>query len=114
MYFFVFLMTLFSSVELWTYTVGIVVVLFLYLLKPWFVYGVTRVMLSQALEKAALAIRAPIEKLADGYTIDGSMGVRQHHLAKKITLMSFRATSESKKAKLTRVVFKKFVQNYFI
>lgn len=107
-------MTLFSSVELWTYIAGIVVVPFLYLLKPWFVYGVTSVMLSEALEKAALATRAPIEKLADGYKIDGSVRVEQHNFAEKITFVLFRATSESKKAKLTRVVFKKFVQNYFI
>ena len=71
-------------------------------------------MLFEALEKAALATRAPIEKLDNKYKIDGSMEIRLFNFAGKTSLVSFKKTSDSKRAKLTVVVFKKFIQNYFI
>lgn len=99
---------------IWTFIIAITVLLLSYFLNPWFVYGVTSVMLFGALEKAALATRAPIEKLDNKYKIDGSMEIRLFNFAGKISLVSFKKTSDSKRAKLTVVVFKKFIQNYFI
>ncbi len=71
-------------------------------------------MLSDALEKAALATRTPIEKLDNNYKIDESMKIRLFNLTKRTILVLYKKTSDSKKAKLTVVVFKKFIQNYFI
>ena len=99
---------------IWTFIIAITVLLLSYFLNPWFVYGVTSVMLFGALEKAALATRAPIEKLDNKYKIDGSMEIRLFNFAGKTSLVSFKKTSDSKRAKLTVVVFKKFIQNYFI
>ena len=112
-YFVALAVALLQFFHIWIIVIAVLIILFLYVLKPWFVYGVTRVMLSEALEKAALATKAPIEKLADGYTIDGSIKVKQYNLAEKIIFISFEATNESKKAKLTMVVYKKFILNYF-
>lgn len=99
---------------IWTFIIAIAVLLLLYFLNPWFVYGVTGAMLFEALEKAALATRAPIEKLDNKYKIDGSMEIRPFNLTERTILVSFKKTSDSKRAKLTVVVFKKFIQNYFI
>jgi len=98
----------------WTFIIAPVLLLLLFFLNPWFVYGVTGAMLFEALEKAALATRAPIEKLDIKYKIDGSIKVSLINLAGKTNLILFKRTSDSKKAKLTVVVFKKFIQNYFI
>lgn len=104
----------FPFLGIWTFIIAITVLLLLYFLNPWFVYGITGVMLFEALGKAALATRAPIEKLDNKYKIDGSMEIRLFNLAGKTSLVSFKKTSDSKRAKLTVVVFKKFIQNYFI
>jgi len=107
-------MALFSFLGIWTFIIAIAVLLLLYFLNPWFVYGVTDAMLFEALEKAALATRTPIEKLDNKYKIDGSMKIRLLNLTERTILVLYKKTSDSKKAKLTIVVFKKFIQNYFI
>lgn len=91
-----------------------VVMIFLLSFRLWFTYGVTETMISDALEKAAVATRAPIEKLAGSYRIDNSLQVRSRNPMGRINIISFKKGGESKKAKLTVVVFKKFIQNYFI
>jgi hypothetical protein len=105
---------LFPFLGIWNFIIVIAVILILYFLNPWFVYGVTDAMLFEALEKAALATRAPFEKLDNKYKIDDSMEIRPLNLAGKTSLILFKNTSDSKRAKLTVVVFKKFIQNYFI
>ena len=104
----------FPFLGIWTFIIAIAVLLLLYFLNSWFVYGVTGAMFFEALEKAALATRAPIEKLDNKYKIDGSMEIRLFNLAGKTSIVSFKKMSDSKRAKLTVVVFKKFIQNYFI
>ena len=104
----------FPFLGIWTFIIAIAVLLLLYFLNPWFVYGVTDAMLFEALEKAALATRASIEKLDNKYKIDGSMKIRLLNLTERTILVLYKKTSDSKKAKLTIVVFKKFIQNYFI
>ena len=91
-----------------------VVVIFLLFFRLWFVYGVTEPMISDALGKAASATRASIEKLSRSYKIDNSLKVRLSNPIGRIHLISFKKGGESKKAKLTAVVFKKFIQNYFV
>lgn len=89
-------------------------IIFLLFFRLWFVYGVTGTMISDALEKAASATRTPIEKLGGSYKIDNSLKVRLYKVVGKVYIISFKKGGESKKAKLTAVVFKKFIQNYFI
>jgi hypothetical protein len=105
---------LFPILGSWSFIIAIAVVLFLYLLNPWFVYGTTNAMLSDALEKATSATRTPIEKLANVFKIDGNMEVRFFNLAGKINIVLLRKAGDSKKSKLMLAVFKKFIQNYFI
>lgn len=114
MYVFVLSMAIFQFFGAWVITIAMVIILFLYFLKPWFVYGITDTMISAALEKASLITRTPIERLVNRYKIDGSMEVKPFNFAGKINFISFRINDDSKKAKLTKVVFKKFIQNYFI
>ena len=96
------------------FVVVITIVIFLLSFRLWFVYGVTESMIYEALEKAASATRAPIEKLNGGYKIDNSLNVRLRNPVGRIHIISFKKGGESKKAKLTVVVFKKFIQNYFV
>ncbi len=96
------------------FIVLIAMVIFLLLFRMWFVYGVTETMISDALGKAASATRAPIEKLNGSYKIDNSLNVRLRNPVGRIHIILFKKGGESKKAKLTVVVFKKFIQNYFV
>ena len=104
----------FPLVGIWAFILGMVPVLLVYLLMPWFVYGVTDVMLFEALQKAVLATRAPIEKLINKNIIDTSIDVILIHCGGKTNIILFRVRNASKKAKLTVKVFNKFIQNYFI
>ena len=105
----------FSLVELWVYLAITLTLLYsIVLLRPWFVYGVTTSMLSEALQKAATATRSPIEQSQNTYKIDNSIEIRLWKVGKKINLILFRRRNQSKKAELTKIVFKKFIQNYFI
>lgn len=91
-----------------------VVAFFVFIFKTWFVYGVTEIMISDALSKAASATRAPIENNDGSYKIDNYLRIRIHKIMGKINIVSFKKGGESKKAKLAVVVFKKFIQNYFV
>ncbi|KKT24951.1 MAG: hypothetical protein UW07_C0005G0012 [Candidatus Nomurabacteria bacterium GW2011_GWF2_43_8] len=96
------------------FIVIMVVVIFLSFFKLWFVYGVTKTMISDALVKATSATRSLVEKLDGDYEIDNNLRVRILNIIGKICIISFKKGGESKKAKLTVVVFKKFIQNYFV
>ena len=91
-----------------------VIAFFSFIFKIWFVYGVTEIMISEALSKAASATRVPIENNDGSYKIDNSLRIRINKIVGKINIVNFKKGGESKKAKLTTVVFKKFIQNYFV
>ena len=110
----VLIVALYPLLESRPFVVVVAIVIFLSFFKLWFVYGVTEPMISEALGKAASATRASIEKLNGSYKIDNSLKVRLRNPIGRIHLISFRKGGESKKAKLTAVVFKKFIQNYFV
>lgn len=111
----VFAMALYPLSELLPIVIIIAIaILSLFLFKPWFVYGVNEAMITDALGKAASATRAPLEKTNGNYIIDNSLRVRIHGFGGKVNIISFKKGGESKKAKLTVVVFKKFIQNYFV
>lgn len=95
-------------------TVFALAIVFLLLFRPWFVYGVTEAMITDALAKAASATRAPFEKIDEDYRIDNNLRVRIFGIGGKVNIISFKQGGESKKPKLTVVVFKKFIQNYFV
>jgi hypothetical protein len=105
---------LYPLLESRSFVVVVPIVIFPLFFRLWFVYGLTEPMISEALGKAASATRAPIEKLNGGYKIDNSLNVRLHNPVGRIHVISFKKGGESKKAKLTAVVFKKFMQNYFV
>ena len=111
----VLVITLYPLLEIWLLVVIITaIVLFLLSLRLWFVYGVTKTMIFDALEKAALATRVPIEKLAGSHRIDNSLKVQLRNPVGKMHIILFKKGGESKKVKLTVAVFKKFIQNYFV
>ncbi|MEI6222832.1 MAG: hypothetical protein WCP97_08785 [bacterium] len=100
-----------------SYWIGVfvlVVGLVLFALKPWFVFGLTEEMITQALKKAAQATRATCEKSSNRTTLCASVTIRQHCFTTRTALLTFRKKEHSKKAQLTKVVFRKFMQNYFI
>ena len=107
--------TLYQLPNTMPFLVTIVVIAVLaFISKTWFVYGITKVMISDALSKAALATRSSIENNGRNYKIDNSLRIHIRKIARKINLVTFKKGGESKKAKLTAVVFKKFIQNYFV
>lgn len=91
-----------------------IIAFFVFIFKTWFVYGVTDIMISDALSRAASATRASIENNDGSYKIDNNLRMRIHKIMGKINIVSFKKGGESKKSRLTVVVFKKFIQNYFV
>lgn len=111
----VFVMALYQPLALFPFVILVaIVIFFLLLFRPWFVYGVTEAMITDALAKAASATRTPLEKTNGNYILDNSLRVRIRGIGGKVNIISFKKGGESKKAKLTMVVFKKFIQNYFV
>jgi len=113
-YFLVLAVILYRFLGIWILVITGLAITFLFILKPWFVYGVTSDMLSEALEKAANITRTPYKKLTNEHKIDEKLRVKRYFFNKKITIILFRKIAESKKTKLTIVVFSKFIQNLFI
>lgn len=89
-------------------------ILFLLLFKPWFVYGINQEMITDALARAASLTRVPLEKTGKNYYINGSLQVSIHYSVGKINIISFKEAEESKKARITVEVMRKFIHNYFI
>jgi hypothetical protein len=101
---------------------GYLVVLPIYKKRPvlirvfnlWFVYGITGTMLTEALEKASTATRTEFVGQTNNYKINSSSNVDIVSFAGKISFVYFRNITNSKKAKLTIKVFRKFILNYFV
>lgn len=91
-----------------------VAIFFMLLFRPWFMYGLTRAMMENSLVKAASVTRTPLEKTDGNYILDNRLRVYMGCIWGRIGIILFKQESESKKAKLTTVVFKKFIQNYFV
>lgn len=103
----------FPSIMFFLITI-VIIAFFVFIFKIWFVYGVTEAMISNAILRASSATRSSIENNNSSYTIDNSLQIRIRKITGKISIVSFKKGGNSKKAKLTIVVFKKFIQNYFI
>ena len=71
-------------------------------------------MIFDAIDKAASITRTTIEKSDNMCKIDNEASLNLACSAGKINLVLLKKITYSKKAKLMIVVFKKFIQNYFI
>jgi len=114
---YIFLLAVLSYVYVWESALGILgaVSIAIFLThRSWLVYGVTEEKIVKALEKAAQATRAPIDKHHRSHTICDSGSMRIFALSKRLNLIIFKQKGKSKKISLTKDVMKKFIQNYFI
>lgn len=96
------------------YILAIAIGIFIYYTKSWIIYGVSADNISSALDKAILASRTTSVKVANGYEIDGNMLVRINSLSFKVCFIQYKSKAHSKKAELTKDIFRKFIQNYYI
>jgi hypothetical protein len=99
---------------IWIFISTILGIILLFLLKPWLIYGITKKMLSDSLERSATMTRTSYEKNTNKHIIDLNFKIKQYSMSKKITILFFKKKSKSKKAKLTIILFNKLIQNFFI
>lgn len=96
------------------YVVGLALAGVGYVSKVWVIYGVSRPSLMSALERATLATRSTGTQLKRVYLINDASHVRIISLGKYCHVTTFRIRRGSRKARLTKDIFKKFIQNYFL
>jgi hypothetical protein len=92
----------------------LVMIIFVIIFKISFIYGITKKMVLDALLRAASATRSPIEEIGGVVTIDNSSRVTACKITKNISLLIYKKTGKSKKAKLADIIFGKFINNYLI
>lgn len=111
-------LTLFAILAAFThplaYIIAIAIAFLIYYTKSWIVYGVSLENVASALDKAILATRASSVKSGNGCEIDNNMTVKIKNLGMKICFIQYKSNSYSKKSELTKEIFRKFIQNYFI
>lgn len=89
--------------------------LLIYILNFWFVYGVNKDNIMGALKRAMLAVRASSEELSTGaYIVNAKTKMSLYCLGGRISVVRFGSTHGSKKVKLMKKVFGKFIQNNFL
>lgn len=96
------------------YIFVIAISVFVYYTKLWIVYGVSRESIRMALDKAISATRSTSVKIGNEYRIDNSMLIKIDSLGSKVCYIQYKTGVFSKKSELTKEVFRKFIQNYFI
>jgi len=97
------------------FIVGIILALFFYVTRMWLVFGISKEKIPDTLQKATALTRAVLTKDGERYLIDnGSMRIRIIQLSRRISWIIFREVSYSKRASLSKEVFRKFIQNYFL
>lgn len=96
------------------YFLAIAIAAFIYYTKSWIVCGVSLENINSALDRAVLATRAFSTKINNGCEIDNSMLVKVTSLGIRICYIEYRSKTFSKKSELTKEIFRKFIQNYFI
>lgn len=107
------LLSLAAVVNSLLYLIAAAAGLLLYLARPWVIYGVSRDQINSALERAALATRTPCLKADYGYKLDNDILIKVGSFGKRFHILKFKSPRGSKKAKLTKNVSRKFIQNYF-
>ena len=96
------------------YLLGFIVGILLILTKAWIIIGVPKENLFTALDKAILSSRSEVVKEESSYIIEKSLKISILTTYSKLSVVINRNISPSKKAVLTRNIWKKFIQNYFI
>ena len=61
-----------------------------------------------------LASRATNTKITNGYMVDDNMLVSIKNLGGRVCFIQYKSKAYSKKSELTKDIFRKFMQNYFI
>ena len=95
------------------YLFAIVVGLGFDISNSWFIYGVSSENIENALVRAISASRSTHEQNGNRHTVDNIMQVRIYKIVGGIVLIRYNK-SNSKKAKLTKNIFRKFIDNYSI
>jgi len=96
------------------YLIAIAIGVVIYYTKSWIVYGVSLENINNALSKAILATRASSIKVTNGCEIDNNMTVKITSLGMRMCYIQYKSKTCSKKSELTKEIFRKFIQNYFI
>lgn len=97
----------------WIYLAAIAVGLLTYLAKPWVIHGISREQINSAIERASQATRTSFLSVNFGYKLDDNKVVKISNLGGRLHVVRFKNLSGSKKARLTKNVTRKFIQNYF-
>lgn len=108
------LVILFFSINSTPYAAAVIIGFVTYLLGPWFIFGITSEMISDALRRAVSATRSDMEEFKNNFKINGDSEIRIYSLSKKTKIILFKKINKSKKAILTQEVFRKFILNYFL
>jgi len=111
---FVFLAIIAAIIHPIIYIFAIVIGIFIYCTESWIIYGVSKENIGNALDKAVLASRTTSIKIANGYEVDGNMLVKINSLSLRVCYIQYKSKAGSKKAELTKDIFRKFIQNYYI
>ena len=96
------------------YLAAIAIGVLIYYTRSWIVYGVSLENINSALDRAILATRAASNKFNNGCEIDNNMRIKLTNLGIRICYIQYRSKAYSKKSELTKEIFRKFIQNYFI
>lgn len=96
------------------YFIAIATGFLIYYTKSWIVYGVSLENINNALRKAILATRSSSVEITKGYEIDNNMTIKLSNLGIRICFIQYQSKVISRKSELTKEIFRKFMQNYFI
>lgn len=114
----IFLMVLIASITFFigpiSYILGILAGILFMITGVWIIIGVSKENLIIALDKAILASRSEVVKNESSYIIGKSLKLNILRVYSKTGIVINRKISYSKKAILTRNIWKKFIQNYYI
>ena len=97
------------------YIAGILIALFFYITKMWVVFGLSKEVVTETIQKAAALTRTALEQDGRNHLLDNrSMRIRIFSLSPRANLVSFKEISPSKRADLSKEVLRKFIQNYYL
>lgn len=97
------------------FAIGVILALFFYITRMWMVFGISKEKIADTLQKATVLTRAVFTQDGERYLIDnGSMRVKIIRLSRKNSFVAFKEFSYSKRARLSKEVFRKFIQNHFL
>jgi len=93
---------------------GFILGVFMFYLSPWIIFGVSKDNIIRALQRAILASRSDSENSKNGYIVNNALRITIIDMSNKFHIVIFKNIAYSKKAILTKAIWKKFIQNFFI